>query len=650
MLHSSVQDYLVAALQAEVSLSVKLCVCILGLAGSICFGVGIATGIIISRLKRSSSSSTIKTGRAEPRFSLRAKTRTDEQAVASTLLAATRKDITDEDSFEQSVNSSNRMIKGIYSHIRSDDVRSSLARVPADNEYCPVADTAREELFFLLGVIQNTPGAVERTIVWQHVYSNDLNHFWVSNSTRNGIIMRGHSFVSSSPKCIMNWLLEQDLVTGIEGLGRRVEVKRRVVSKKEVVIERKLYCKPGSNSIMSSKRDFSLITSISLQEDGSYVIATRSRLEDILRISTSTKGSDSTKGYVRGVVYGSGYILTPVFEEIDEEQNDRDGDNNTGSFCQTTSTTDAATTGSSPTATAAAAVAADSSTSGVRSGQIIGCDVSFACNLDMMGAGTGRGNTSTTNIILSSVLRTLQRLEKGCANTANAATSSTMNDTETSALATATLDSTGKLHTLGAPAGAEALKRTDSLGSSVMDGLDQPALMELTGEVADQLAAMAKGAVLKLRFYHSQLNVQLQKPNIEVDDIDNNNPIVRMAAPPAGSFSSLLGIIGSTTSVAAVSSGASAATDASSGTNSWERFYDQDGIALYELSKDPNAPIGVLAATCRINVSECADCASFFRIYEPQANLHTVFDDIPSILCVSFILLSLLYFHDPGFT
>ena len=231
---------------------------------------------------------------------------------------------------------------------------------------------ARMGLYSVLGM--HTTKNSNMSIHWQHVLSNSIAQFWLGSSTTNGIKLRGEAVADATPCEVVNLLLNQDVVTGLEGLGGKNEIISRTSTENQIMIVRKVYCKAGSGSFMSSKRDFKIITTIKLKKNGSYVIATRSGPWDYEHSevggSTNSSGGSSgpvcpnkvdlTKGFIRGIVHASGYVLTPIVT---------DG--------------------------------------------IPGCEISFGCHIDMKGTRSGRGNTANVNLILSSVLRTIKSIQNG---------------------------------------------------------------------------------------------------------------------------------------------------------------------------------------------------------------------------------------------
>ncbi len=259
-------------------------------------------------------------------------------------------------------------------------IASSLLRSGTQDNECMAefkdcTHAARLGLYSVLGM--HTTKNSNMSIHWQHVLSNSIAQFWLGSSTTNGIKLRGEAVADATPCEIVNLLLNQDVVTGLEGLGGKNEIISRTSTDNQIMIIRKVYCKAGSGSFMSSKRDFKIITTIKLKKNGSYVIATRSgpwdyEHSEVGGSANSSGGSsgpvcpnkvDLTKGFIRGIVHASGYVLTPIVT---------DG--------------------------------------------IPGCEISFGCHIDMKGTRSGRGNTANVNLILSSVLRTIKSIQNGDAD------------------------------------------------------------------------------------------------------------------------------------------------------------------------------------------------------------------------------------------
>eukprot|EP01035_Chromulina_nebulosa_P021684 gene21684-28061_t len=186
--------------------------------------------------------------------------------------------------------------------------------------------------------------------VWKSVYSDASTNanIWIEKTKKekegNSIMLRGTFFVpnrsaSSSVSSIVKWLIEEDLLTAIEGLIYRSEVIEKIKNESELIVVRKMYCKSG---IISTKREFIVVTSVTyVQAEGSYIIATRSMNSDI---------------------NPNGYIIRP------------------------------------------SSIAGKS------------CEIFMGANIDLMGSKSVRMLTSKTDVLVCSSIRTMKRIQNGCAD------------------------------------------------------------------------------------------------------------------------------------------------------------------------------------------------------------------------------------------
>ncbi len=219
-------------------------------------------------------------------------------------------------------------------------------------------DIARQTLFALIGL----PGVSEAMINkyssrrWALARSSNTTHIWISKEKKSdGILLRGSSFTKLDSESVMRWLSENERVTGIDGLCSTMDVQFRTVESgtKNLITVRRLVVK--STSVMRSKRDFVVISCVSILNDGTHIVTSRSFAEDFEAPSKNRKD----KGCLRGVVYGSGYILHPW-----------------------------------------------KSTDGSESG----CEISYACHVDMKGAGAS--NAQKAEPLADAVMQTLTKLRE----------------------------------------------------------------------------------------------------------------------------------------------------------------------------------------------------------------------------------------------
>eukprot|EP01034_Spumella_vulgaris_P001186 gene1186-1572_t len=127
-------------------------------------------------------------------------------------------------------------------------------------------DKARNVLHSIIGTTRALYNEYDLKRSWQMIFSNGVSQFYTSKSKEDGILIRGTSLATNaSPLDIVRWMTREDLLTGLEGICNRVEVLQKIVTNEateECVIVKRLCCKAGA--LMSSKRDFILITSVSL--------------------------------------------------------------------------------------------------------------------------------------------------------------------------------------------------------------------------------------------------------------------------------------------------------------------------------------------------------------------------------------------------
>ena len=218
---------------------------------------------------------------------------------------------------------------------------------------------------------------------WALARSSNTSYIWISKQNKSdGILLRGSSFTRIDSDDVMRWLstvphchnnvitVRRLVVTGIDGYiitcpsftedfafkesyssgSGTVETVVRSATN-NVITVRRLVVK--SSSVMRSKRDFVVITCVSILSDGTHIITSRSFAEDFEAPSKNRKD----KGYLRGVVYGSGYILHPWKSSDGSES---------------------------------------------------GCEISYACHVDMKGAGVS--NAQKAEPLADTVLQTLTTL------------------------------------------------------------------------------------------------------------------------------------------------------------------------------------------------------------------------------------------------
>ena len=220
-------------------------------------------------------------------------------------------------------------------------------------DYC--IEKAKCSLLSILGL--SSPDLAEKdryaSRPWSLMPSGSMSYLWTCRTEPDGIMLRTSMVVKSNAKSVLQYLLQRNILTGIETTS-----KENVLIKQfhgGCVSVRRICCDTGS--LTSSKRDFVIVTSISMLPDGVYLISSRSvYIPD--KITMQRRRSHN--GYVRGIVYTSGFVLRPVKCPVE------------GSC---------------------------------------GCEVFYATHLDMLGPPSGNANSSKLDELNVSLLTIMERID-----------------------------------------------------------------------------------------------------------------------------------------------------------------------------------------------------------------------------------------------
>ena len=299
-----------------------------------------------------------------------------------------------------------------------------------------------------------------------------------------GIYLSGSCHTYLSPEAVLRWLKQYSYTTGFETIAPEQEISTQSKSKKIEATVRRLVSKP--EGLMSSKRDFMVVTCVSkLEEAGAYVIATRSMEQDIANAQT-TQGHKKKGGYLRGVVYGCGWILHPWV---------------TGE------------------------------------GEDYGCEVSYAAHIDMMGAPTSTVNKDKEKVLADRVLDILSYFAK------------TEDEKE---LKLEKVEPGGILASDGSP------RRKSSHQSPLYEASPSPTEIETA---SDGISAENRLTLLKVA-------------KDALDNLRKLHATYRPATPAASAA-------------------------AASAKESWDVFYEQNGVSVRELRNNASSlPVGILSASC----------------------------------------------------
>ena len=187
---------------------------------------------------------------------------------------------------------------------------------------------------------------------WSLMPSGSTNYLWTYRSEPDGIMLRTSMVIKSSTTSALRWLLERNIASGLEQTACETTLVKKFHGGSVSV--RRICCDSGS--LTSSKRDFVVVTCVSMLPDGVFVVSSRSAY---VPDNLTTHHRRSRHGFVRGIVYASGFVLRPVKCPVQEDK---------------------------------------------------GCEVFYGTHLDMLGPPSGKANASKLEDLHVSVLQTMERM------------------------------------------------------------------------------------------------------------------------------------------------------------------------------------------------------------------------------------------------
>ena len=179
--------------------------------------------------------------------------------------------------------------------------------VGADAEFSSCIDASKCDLLSIIGLSISKKPEEEKSsnLPWSLVPFGSNSDLFTCRSDFDGIFLRTSILVKRSAKAVLSWLMSQNITTGLEGVSERYSTIIKSHQGGSITLRR--LCFKGS--ITSARMDFIIITSISILHDGTYVIASRSINATE---SSSLSRKKSKNGYIRGIIYASGFVLRPV--------------------------------------------------------------------------------------------------------------------------------------------------------------------------------------------------------------------------------------------------------------------------------------------------------------------------------------------------
>ena len=147
-------------------------------------------------------------------------------------------------------------------------------------------------------------------ISWTKIRSDPMIEVWESPSPQHGVLFHAISRIQTSSTALIQWLTDEGIQTGIESIAFRNEIIQSIDKNNEL---RKLYVKSGS--LHAKKRLFTVLTTADRYDQNMYVISSRSvdLPSSILdEDKNSSRLNKSENGFLKGHLYGSGYIIKPI--------------------------------------------------------------------------------------------------------------------------------------------------------------------------------------------------------------------------------------------------------------------------------------------------------------------------------------------------
>lgn len=393
--------------------------------------------------------------------------------------------------------------------------------------------------------------------LWVLVRSNSSTHLWISRGKTDGILIRGVASTNALAKQVMTYIMDQNLTLGIESIVYRSEDVKPLLQGSTTILLRRIRSKSGT--LMGLNREFIVITSISEEADGSYVIASRSIPNNLGHSNSSSSQSLSASSSsthkkvkadkkasvsIRGVIHATGYVIKPRL--------------------------------------------ADSN--------IVGSEISFATHLDFMGSKFSRTNSIKADILIGALYKSMENIREDVEKVSPTTSTASMSDTallsKSASIPTSlakplhkVFEQHSKLQTSeplnnkrNEPAAIEfehvEYEQQRESAAAILNFEDTK--IELSDEQKSEIFSVARKALSRLRGLHKTFS-----SNVVVNEqsSEGGGPIrPRLDSDDDIFIDDRVNYEGNRE-------------------RKWETFYDHDGITVKELS-DNVSPIGILNATC----------------------------------------------------
>lgn len=178
-----------------------------------------------------------------------------------------------------------------------------LIRPALDIKYEQVIEIAKTTILSIIGLSGSNENEKYSCRPWSLMPSGSTSSMWACPTNGDGILLRTSLFVKSSASRVLQWLIGQNIVSGLEGMSDKSVLVESIDG--GCVMVKKIRC--SSESVAGSKVDFTVLTSVSMLPNGIFIIASRS-----INLPATVEQENEAANIARGIIYASGFVLRPL--------------------------------------------------------------------------------------------------------------------------------------------------------------------------------------------------------------------------------------------------------------------------------------------------------------------------------------------------
>lgn len=184
----------------------------------------------------------------------------------------------------------------------------------SENSYLTTYDVTNNvsnSLSTLLSIcnMKKEPGYTEAyaTKVWRRIPTDPKICTWISKAPSDGILFHTAGTFEATPEQMLTWISEEHTPSGLEHISFRYD--NLFVSKNNDLFVKNFYLESGS--MQATHRVLTVVSGSTRRDDGLIVLHSRStNLPD--RIDVKAREPHEPNGYIRALLYGSGFIIKSV--------------------------------------------------------------------------------------------------------------------------------------------------------------------------------------------------------------------------------------------------------------------------------------------------------------------------------------------------